>query len=701
MVQRQPTARAGKRLGRYVIERELGRGGMGVVYLARDENLGRRVALKTTSVAGLGSGEKARTQRRQRFIREVQALTQVSHENVVHVYDAGEADDPDLGWLLFYSMQYVEGVTLAQLVQRRGALDPGAAAAVCAQVAYGLGAGHVRGIVHRDVKPANIFLSQAGRALVGDFGIAKIEGSTQITRRDQLVGTPNYLAPEQILGDPVTAATDVFALGALFYIIVTNRPLRSQVDAAGLLASARGNAAKDKLLMERGLPAGLRDVVAKALEAAPGDRFVDGNAFGDALGEFATRIPSVEGEEDTPEPSDGREITSEDSSPFAPAPAASPVPAPRGGSSGSPFHPVEEAARALLDEVGHRKSASPPRSSKPILEARTESTSMFNLRALEARAGRAGVTEKEAAEPALEPIAAPRELPVARVESTVMFNLRRLEAQRNAVPAPVVTSARAGSEASQTASPGTGRPPLPAPSTHPAQPPVHAVGGDTLDPIDEHDTEEGDSFPSASSSVPAAGPAGLHHDANDVRPRPSFAAALVPGTLHDEQDRPAPAIGQPPPARKFLWASLAGAGGGLVAGVLLHVLSGVGPGVLPKPVQDAAVAAEPSPAVRKLPDHCGRAAPTRQQRDEATAKVEEAMQLQRAGKDADARRALEEAVALDGRNALAHYELARLVVKLEADALAATRHYECVVNIEGDSDVGRKAAKAIAAASQP
>ncbi|HEY4221618.1 MAG TPA: serine/threonine-protein kinase, partial [Myxococcota bacterium] len=153
---KQPTARQGKKLGRYKIERELGRGGMGVVYVAEDENTGRLVALKTTAVAGLGGGQASRNQRRQRFVREVQALTQVNHDNVVHVYDAGEADDPDLGWLLFYSMEYVEGETLAQLVQRKGALDPGAAAAVCMQVAAGLGAAHVSGIVHRDVKPANI-----------------------------------------------------------------------------------------------------------------------------------------------------------------------------------------------------------------------------------------------------------------------------------------------------------------------------------------------------------------------------------------------------------------------------------------------------------------------------------------------------------------------------------------------------------------
>ena len=151
-------------LGRYRIERELGRGGMGVVYVATDINTDRLVALKTTSVAGLGSGEKTRNQRRERFVREVRALTQVNHPNVVHVFDAGEIDDPDLGWLLFYTMEYVEGTTLSALVQERGALSGGEAAAVVAQVAHGLGEAHRQGIIHRDVKPANIFLSNDGRA---------------------------------------------------------------------------------------------------------------------------------------------------------------------------------------------------------------------------------------------------------------------------------------------------------------------------------------------------------------------------------------------------------------------------------------------------------------------------------------------------------------------------------------------------------
>jgi serine/threonine-protein kinase len=440
---RHLTARAGtKMLGRYRIERELGRGGMGVVYVATDENTGRLVALKTTSVAQLGSGEKSRNQRRERFVREVRALTQVNHENVVHVFDAGECDDADLGWLLFYTMEYVEGTTLASLVQERGALNGGEAAAVVMQVAAGLGEAHAQGIIHRDVKPANIFLSVDGRAKIGDFGIAKIEGSTQITRRDQLVGTPNYLAPEQILGDAVGPQTDVFALGALFFVITQNKPLRQQVDAGALLASANGNDPVTRMLSVQNLSEGLKRAVARSLERDPARRYVDGAAFADALAEHATRPPSlagapaprqapptthlVEGTADRSSAfiSSGQQRT--DSMPEADAVDIQSLPDVSGGDASS----IEAIAAAMLGEVERRATGTfkqPSTKNEDALPvAQTESTVMFNLRALEEehheRSGRVPV-----AAPAPPPSSATSSLPVARSEPTAMFQLDQLE----------------------------------------------------------------------------------------------------------------------------------------------------------------------------------------------------------------------------------------------------------------------------------
>ncbi len=415
-------------LGRYRIERELGRGGMGVVYVATDVNTDRLVALKTTTVAGLGSGEKTRNQRRERFVREVRALTQVNHQNVVHVFDAGEVDDPDLGWLLFYTMEYVEGTTLAALVQERGALSGGEAAAVVAQVAGGLGEAHKQGIIHRDVKPANIFLSNDGRALIGDFGIAKIEGSTQITRRDQLVGTPNYLAPEQILGEPVGSFTDVFALGALFYVITQNRPLRQQVDAGSLLASANGNDPVARVMAAASLSDELKRVVARALERDPNRRYVDGSAFADALVDHATRVPMLSPEQ--ARPSFLNEGTQDRSSAFL---NSSSIPSaddadvdavpdqPFGFSVGDGgANSVEAAAMAMLGEVERRATGTfkqPERQAPSELPvAKTESTVMFNIRALEESAPNAP-SPKPPPSPAPSP-APSKPLPVARTEST-------------------------------------------------------------------------------------------------------------------------------------------------------------------------------------------------------------------------------------------------------------------------------------------
>ncbi|MDP2344876.1 MAG: protein kinase [Deltaproteobacteria bacterium] len=439
---RHPTARAGtKMLGRYRIERELGRGGMGVVYVATDENTGRLVALKTTMVAGLGSGEKTRNQRRERFIREVRALTQVNHENVVHVFDAGECDDPDLGWLLFYTMEYVEGTTLASLVQEHGALNGGEAAAVVMQVAAGLGEAHAQGIIHRDVKPANIFLSIDGRAKIGDFGIAKIEGSTQITRRDQLVGTPNYLAPEQILGDAVGPPTDVFALGALFFVITQNRPLRQQVDAGALLASANGNDPVARINAVQNLSEGLKRAVARSLERDPARRYIDGTAFADALAEHATRVPALKG---SPERAQNflSEGTSDRSSAFinsnssggslpdAEAMDIQSLPDIAGGDAGS----IEAIAAAMLGEVERRATGTfkqpSPGAIDPLPVAQTESTVMFNMREMEER--HASRKAAAAPTPAPHPVtastsslaAAPAApLPVARTESTAIFRL--------------------------------------------------------------------------------------------------------------------------------------------------------------------------------------------------------------------------------------------------------------------------------------
>jgi serine/threonine-protein kinase len=680
LAKRQPTARAGKKLGRYVIEQELGRGGMGVVYLARDENLGRRVALKTTSVAGLGSVEKTRNQRRQRFIREVQALAQLSHENVVHVYDAGEEDDPDLGWLLFYAMQYVEGITLAQLVQKKGALEPGAAAAVCAQVGLGLGVGHTRGIVHRDVKPANIFLSHDGRALIGDFGIAKVAGSTQITRRDQLVGTPNYLAPEQILGQEVGPATDVFALGALFYVIVTNRPLRTKLDAAALLAAAKGNDAKEKIQAEKSLPAGLRKVVARALEREPKRRWRDGQHFADALSEYATRIPPLTDDltEDRPLPAaeekkrKKKKKRSSSSGPMQPG-------------TDNAMSAVEQMAQEMLAEVDetHGKPEPKEKEAAPLPVARTESTVMFNLRAMEKKE-EAKRAETEAERKAAEREAAEREakkkaeleaslrpvvpmervgehsdLPVARSESTHMFRMRDVEQQHQQQAADITDPSPLGAE-------------------------------DTLDPVDDA------SYP----HDPTPDPSDLEGFATgDNTEVVAVAQPQLKQVVPENIPKPLPPLDE----RRIQLLGMSSAGGLVAAIVLLlgmKLALGANQVVLPEPVLEKPKAQVRSETRRAPPEHCGKAGADMGAKRKAKTAVDEAIELANKGKVADARRSLKEALAFDGHSTRAHFELAKLEARSRGNPLQAKRHYECVVALDPDSDLAKRASRAIQAASR-
>jgi serine/threonine protein kinase len=692
MSKRQPTATAGKRLGRYRIERELGRGGMGVVYLAVDENLARTVALKTTSVAGLGSGQDSRGQRRARFIREVKALAQVSHENVVHVFDAGEADDSDLGWVLFYTMEHVDGITLAQLVHRQGALTPGAAAAVCMQVGAGLGAAHLQGIVHRDVKPANIFLTSDSRALIGDFGICKIEGSTQITRRDQLVGTPNYLAPEQILGEEISPATDVFALGALFYVIATNSPLREKTDAASLLREASTNDPAKKVLNDKRFPDGLRAVVARSLDRDPKKRFVDGAAFADALADHATRIPPLEGlkPQDKPSPSDSGLDTG--TSPFAKLPQAGNDSSSENAFavSGAGAGGIEEVAKALLQGFGDEEKPSVDElgtSKKPALPvARTESTVMFNIRQL----------EDEQAPERKKPSSTTRlrsELPVALSEPSGPMDHPR-----------TMSLARDGAEGARAA--------LDDDTADPSPPEVTSDGDDDVaDGFDGGlDTfvgprGGGDGLATAGDTVAierpqAAAPVKIPR----VRtPRPPTVGPFLEKVRDAAIARTAALadrLRELPPIALLVVVSLAGFVAALFLILAVAALSGrltstddaSAPAVV---AESPVIVTEPVvPVVDAMPAACAGRAKNDRDRQLATQHYTKAMESFQTFKKAEALVSVEKALAKNPRLAEAHFIRARILAE-EKDRLAESRAaYECVIALvpgSADADAARRA----------
>jgi len=265
--------------GRYVVLRAVGRGGMGTVWLCRDERLGREVAVKQVGVLpGEPVPDPARA------LREARSLASLHHPHVVSVFDAVEDDDHI--WLV---MEYVPGETLAELVAREGRLDPEQVAAIGAQVADGLAAAHARGTVHRDVKPGNVLIA-GDVAKISDFGIARTAGDPQLTRSGLVMGTPLYFSPELARGADPTPAADVWALGATLYTAVEGGPPIAD----------RGNALATLGAIAEGRPshpehAGfLTDAIGRMLDPDPASRWTMADAA-HALGRLTERHRPPEG----------------------------------------------------------------------------------------------------------------------------------------------------------------------------------------------------------------------------------------------------------------------------------------------------------------------------------------------------------------------------------------------------------------------
>ena len=200
--------------GRYRLGRSLGHGGMATVHLARDETLGRDVAIKRISEAL--SGDEVF---RERFMREARTAAGLSHPNIVGVFDVGEE-----GGIPYIVMECVEGQTLADLLAENGQLDPDRTVDVILQACAGLEHAHAAGLVHRDIKPQNLLVRDDDTLKIVDFGIARPVDGTQLTLAGTILGTAAYLAPEQALGERVTAAADLYSLGAVTYELLSGRP---------------------------------------------------------------------------------------------------------------------------------------------------------------------------------------------------------------------------------------------------------------------------------------------------------------------------------------------------------------------------------------------------------------------------------------------------------------------------------------------
>jgi serine/threonine protein kinase len=247
--------------GRYELVRPLGHGAMATVDLAQDAELDRPIALKRLA-ENLARDEDLR----RRFLREARLAARLAHPNVVRVFDVGEDDGRP-----FIAMEYVEGETLADLVARRGALPAAEAATLGVQACAGLAAAHAAGLVHRDVKPQNLLLRTDGVLKLGDFGIAVGHDGTRLTMAGTVLGTAGYLAPEQARGEQVSAAADIYAVGAVLYELLTGEATRGAGPLAEL-GTEEGFRPPDLAERVPGAPVQLVAAVTACLSVRPEDR---------------------------------------------------------------------------------------------------------------------------------------------------------------------------------------------------------------------------------------------------------------------------------------------------------------------------------------------------------------------------------------------------------------------------------------------
>ena len=249
-------------IGKYLVEGVLGRGGMGTVYLARDPGLDRRVALKILTLDAADDPEL-----RMRFLREAQAAGGLRHPNIVTVYDVGEdAGQP------YIAMEYIEGIDLEHVIPRREPDSIEWTLDVLRQVCEGLGYAHRNGIVHRDVKPANVRVGPGGEVKIMDFGLARLPSSTA-TKSGRLLGTVQYMAPEQLKGARVDQRADIFSVGAIAYELLAHRkPVQGDSLAAVMLEIMHG-APDPAALPVTAYSPGLERIVLKALARDRDDRY--------------------------------------------------------------------------------------------------------------------------------------------------------------------------------------------------------------------------------------------------------------------------------------------------------------------------------------------------------------------------------------------------------------------------------------------
>jgi serine/threonine-protein kinase len=311
---------AQRRIARYVVEQEIGRGTMGVVFRAHDPQLDRTVALKTVQTAFAATADEAEGFER-RFLAEARAAARLTHPNIVVVHDVGR--DP-VTHTLFIAFEHLSGRTLAELA-REGPLEWREAVRIAAQVAKALHHAHREGIVHRDVKPANVMLLPSGETKVMDFGIAKVPAQ-RLTSTGQFFGTPAYMSPEQASAEPLDGRSDLFSLAAVLYLLLTGRPAFEADSVPATLTRVLFRDPPPASSLITGLPTSLDRVLAKALAKRPADRYPDAHAFAlDLEAILAGRAPSAAAHSSPQATLVSRAAAAKEATPSPPAAAFPPI----------------------------------------------------------------------------------------------------------------------------------------------------------------------------------------------------------------------------------------------------------------------------------------------------------------------------------------------------------------------------------------
>src|SRR5215210_2281048 len=255
--------------GRYLLERSLGSGGMGEVYLAHDEVLDRDVALKMLMSHYAGDEEFA-----ERFLREARSAASLSHPNIVQVYDRGETEDG----ISYIAMEYVPGGTLKELIDERAPFGAREAAGVAARISLALEAAHERGVIHRDIKPQNVLVTSSYDLKVTDFGIARAASAVTNSASGTVFGTAGYISPEQAMGEPVGPASDLYSLGVVLYEMLTGELPYTADNSIAVCMKHVTEPLRPPRALNPAIPESMNALVVKLLAKDPSDRY--GSAAG-------------------------------------------------------------------------------------------------------------------------------------------------------------------------------------------------------------------------------------------------------------------------------------------------------------------------------------------------------------------------------------------------------------------------------------